>query len=198
MTRQICANCGEPMIECYTKKGMKLYVCLHAKATYVQDRTGRPKHALIYCHSNIFGLKQAFDNMTETRLTIKQLQNATENKIDPASLYKSANLALELDFDPDQLPELFGAAMTLGYSLGLNATKSIESLVVGIARKSRLVLDNIGVIFLADDAYRWYRAENNIDGELSEADRDKAWKSYAVKQVIEKAKRIKSEGSKKQ
>jgi hypothetical protein len=191
MTKQICADCGEPMLECYTKKGLKLFVCLHNRATFVRNRVGNPKHALLYCGSGVFGLKKAFDNMTNgTRLTIKQLEKATEKKIDLANLYKSANLALELDFDAEQLPDLFSAAMFLGYSLGLDAQKSIESLVIGISRRSRLVLDNIGVVFLAEQAYRWYKESNKIDRALTEKERDNAWKEYAINQVIDKAENL--------
>ncbi len=190
----MCANCGEPMQECYTGQGLKLLLCLHNTARIVKARTGRPKHALVYCTAKVFGLKKAFDNMTAgTDLTIQKLRQATDDKIDDASIYKSTNLALELDFDSDILPELFEAAMTLGYSLGITAQKSIESLVIGIARKSRLVLDNIGVVFLAEDAYKWYRTKHEIDkATLTESQRHEAWKGYAIKSVIETATRLKT------
>jgi len=187
----ICANCGEPMQQTHTRSGLKLYVCLHNTAKLVKTRTGLPKHALVYCTAKVFGLKTAFDNMTaNTDLTIQKLRKATDDKIDDASLYKSANLALELKFDAKILPKLFGAAMTLGYSLGITAQKSIESLVIGIARKSRLVLDNIGVVFLAETAYKWYRESQLASGALTEEERHKAWTEYAIKQVIETAEQI--------
>ncbi|TSA55500.1 hypothetical protein D4R42_05510 [bacterium] len=196
MTKQIiCANCGESMLECYTKKGLRLYVCKHKSAKTLNDRVGKPKHVLIYCDHEIFGLKQAFENMTaETNLTIKKLREATENKIDDSNLYKSANLALELDFEKDRLPELFNAAMTLGYSLGLEPRKSIESLVIGIARQSRKVLDNLGVIFSTEQAYRWYMVEHNKTEILTEEERQEAWKKYAVNEVITKAENIRKKG----
>ena len=189
----MCANCGEPMQECHTRQGLRLYVCMHNSAKMVLTRVGRPKHALVYCTAKVFGLKKAFDNMTaDTNLTIQKLRHSTDNKIDDASLYKSANLALELDFDAETLPSLFESALTLGFSLGLDATKSIESLVVGIARKSRLVLDNIGVIFLAETAYKWYKSEQKIDRSLTESERHDAWQNYAIKSVIETATKLKS------
>ena len=102
-------------------------------------------------------------------------------------------MALDLNFDSEKLPPLFKSALTLGYSLGLDAQKAIESLVIGIARKSRLVLDNIGVIFLAEDAYNWYRGKQKIEKEtLTESQRHDAWKNYAIKSVIETAARLKN------
>ena len=198
MTKKIqCSDCGEPMLEMYTRKGLRIYLCPHTITKSVDTRMGLPAYGIIYCRREIFGLKRAFENMTDrSNLTIVKLRDATENKIDDASLLKSANLALELEFEPNLLPDLFNAAMYLGYSLGLGAQKSIESLVTGIARKSRLMLDNIGVIFLAEQAYRWYlnkHADANLH-ELTEEDRDKAWKDYAIHQVIQKAKNIRRVG----
>lgn len=195
MTKKVfCEDCNENMLVCYTKQGLKLYVCKHNKTKIVKNRTGRPSYGIIYCGRKIFGLKRAFENMTQgTRLTLNQLIEVTENKIDNANLLKCANLALELNFDAEQLPELFKAAVTLGYSLGLDAQKSIESLVTGIARKSRLMLDNIGIVFLAEQAYNWYKKTYEIDRPLTEEERDKAWTQYAICQVIEKAKKVKKQ-----
>lgn len=181
------------MKECFTKEGMKLYVCMHNQCEIVNNRMGRPAYGVIHCKRKVFGLKRAFQNMTKNcTLTLAKLREATENKIDDASLLKSANLALELDFDPNLLPELFDSAMILGYSLGLDSTKSIESLVTGIARKSRLMLDNIGIVFLAEQAYRWYQTENKINECLTQEQKDKAWKEYAIKEVIQKAKKVRN------
>ncbi|MHC3130076.1 MAG: hypothetical protein IBV52_08400 [Candidatus Bathyarchaeota archaeon] len=190
----ICVNCDEPMKQCYLRTGLKLYLCMHNTAKFILNRIGLPKHVLIYCRAEVFGLKKAFDNMTrDTDLTIEKLRNATENKIDDASLYKSVNLALQLEFATDTLPELFNASLWLGYSLGITPQKAIESLVVGIARKSRLVLDNIGIVFLAESAYKWYRAKHEIEtATLTESQRHEAWKNYAIKSVIETAARLKT------
>ena len=89
MTKPICADCGVTMLECFTKHGLRLYVCLHKSAKTVNNRVGKPKHVMIYCGNEIFGLRKAFNNMTaDTNLTIDKLRNATENKIDEANLYK--------------------------------------------------------------------------------------------------------------
>ena len=147
-----------------------------------------PDYGLVYCGIDVFGLKSAFESLTKnTKLTLKELEEATENKIDSAGLLKSANLALELDFEAEQLPELFKAAMYLGYSLGLDPEKSIESLATDIANKTSQTLDKIGVTFTPEQAYQWYKEKNDILYDLTEIDRDDAWKEYAINQVIKKA-----------
>jgi len=199
MVKILCEGCGEEMMEVYTKKGLRLYVCMHNKATVVNNRMGRPRFGVIYCGNDVFGLKSAFENLTkDTQLTINNLKDATENKIDAATLYKFANLALQLNLDA-KLDDLFNAAMTLGYSLGITPEKSIESLVTGIARKSRLMLDNIGVIFVATEAYEWYSKQAphltllpSGQPALTNEQKDVAWKQYAIHKVKQQAQRVKT------
>ena len=61
------------------------------------------------------------------------------------------------------------------------------------ARQSHKVLDNLGVIFSTEQAYRWYSVEHNKTS-LNEEERQEAWKEYAVNEVITKAKNIREKG----
>jgi hypothetical protein len=190
----ICEDCGEPMTRVYTKGGLPLYLCMHNKAKTVMNRLGYPAYGVIPCGNAVFGLKKAFANMTQhSKLTIKQLEEATKNRINTAELLKLANYALELDFDCDTLPDVFSAAMTLGYSLGKTPQQAIETLLYGIGNKSRRRLDNIGIVVIAAEAYEWYKTKHDLKHDLVEAERDEAWQQYAIYQTIEKAKKVKGE-----
>ena len=79
--------------------------------------------------------------------------------------------------------------MKLGYAVGLTSEKAIESLCKGIARQSRLILDNIGITFTMQQAYDWFKKEINID-KLDTTQKRDAWRSYAIKLVIEKGKAL--------
>ncbi len=80
MSKAICDNCGEPMLKTYTKRGLRLYVCIHNNAKSVSSRTGRIIYGLVSCNADVFGLKTAFKNQTEnTSLTIDQLRDVTQN-----------------------------------------------------------------------------------------------------------------------
>ena len=46
----------------------------------------------------------------------------------------------------DEMAEMFDIAQRLGRALGRDTASSVESLVTGIGRQSRLMLDNIGII----------------------------------------------------
>lgn len=129
-------------------------------------------------------LKESFEKLTN-QLTLGQLRDATKNTINDVKLLESANLALVLGLKEETLPSLFSSGMTLGYAVGLTSEKAIESLCKGIARQSRLILDNIGITFTMQQAYDWFKKEFNVD-KLDATQKRDAWRQYAIKLVIEK------------
>jgi len=89
----------------------------------------------------------------------------------------------------DELPELFESAFKLSLSIGLQPMKGIEALCKGVGRRSRLILDNIGIVFKANEAYEWYKHEHGIE-KLDEGARTRAWQKYAIRLIREKASKI--------
>lgn len=133
-------------------------------------------------------LQQNFDNLTsQLSLTVDALRSATQGTVSDIALLKSANLMLMLKIDANLLPSLFESAMKLGYTLGLKTPKAIESLSIGLARQSRMVLDNLGIIFKVDEALAWYKSKHKKQ-KLTQADKREAWIEYAIHRLIEQAK----------
>jgi len=183
-----CANCGAQMIETYTKQGLRLYVCPHITIKQVNKITGKFLFGEIHCNATIQGLKASFEKLMsqqQSTTTIEQLRKATANTVSDAELYEGANLGVMLGIPADELTELFNAAYRLGLSLGQTPKYAISSLCRGIGRRSRLILDNIGVAFKAQDAYRWY-AETNNKSKLTEAEKVTAWQQFAIQQIKDK------------
>ena len=184
----VCKDCNEPMTELSGKNGLKIFLCLHNNCTMVKNEMGQSDYGLVYCGIDVNRLASTFDSLTKnTDVTLEQLEEATDKKIDSTQLLRSANLALELDFEAEQLPELFNAAMLIGISLGLDPIKTIESAVKAISSKSSQMLAELGVNFTPQQAYQWYKESNDILYDLTEIDQDDAWKEYAIKQIISKA-----------
>jgi len=73
--------------------------------------------------------------------------------------------------------------MKLGYALGIPTEAAVRALTIGVGRQSRLVLDNIGIVFKAKDAYEWFKETYGSES----FDRVTAWKTYAIKSIKEKA-----------
>ena len=71
---------------------------------------------------------------------------------------------------------MFDIAQRLGRALGRDTASSVESLITGIGRQSRLMLDNIGIIVKADDAHQAYAEALDITvDELTDADKKQAF-----------------------
>ena len=73
-------------------------------------------------------------------------------------LFQQANNAMILGVtrNSDEMAEMFDMAQRLGRALGRDTASSVESLITGIGRQSRLMLDNIGIIVKSDEAYKSY------------------------------------------
>ena len=128
-----------------------------------------------------YRIKQGFRE--KTRQTLESLRDATAKTVSDAKLLEFANLSVMLDLPIDDLPKLFNAAMKLGHALGIDSEAAIRALAIGVGRQSRLVLDNIGVVFKAKDAYDWFKHEHPDKA----FDRVEAWKRYALEQINAKA-----------
>lgn len=137
-------------------------------------------------------LKKSFDMMSEAAggnvSSLEDLRRATRGMVADVDLLRQANQALALGLPTDRLDELFDSAIRLGKAMGLDATQAVESLTIGIGRQSRLVLDNLGVIVKAEDAYAWYAKQLGKTVEaLTEAEKREGWMAYAIEQVTRKA-----------
>jgi len=176
-----CANCGTEMLNMYTKQGLKVLMCGHIEANHVKNISGIIKRVEVHCKIDIQGLRATFETLTKnSKLTLEALRKATKQTISDAQLLESANLAIMLGLPTDQLAELFEASTKLGYGLGIPTTKAIEALCKGVGRRSRMILDNIGIVFKAKEAYDAY----------PDIDKKEAWQKYAIKLIKEKAKVI--------
>ena len=70
--------------------------------------------------------------------------------------------------------------------MGTSTEYAIQSLCKGIGRQSKLILDNIGIVFAKKAAYQWFK--NQSDKEtLTDTEKRIAWKSYAIQLILEKA-----------
>ena len=80
--------------------------------------------------------------------TLDKLVEAPDGTVTNMELMRLANNALLLGVakSEDELAGMFDAAQRLARALGKDARYGIESLVTGLGRQSRLMLDNIGIM----------------------------------------------------
>ena len=107
-----------------------------------------------------------------------KLRQATDGTMSDFDLFQQANNAMILGVskNSDEMADLFDMAQRLGEALGKDTKESVESLVTGIGRQSRLMLDNIGIVVKSEEAYQDYAKELGVSADkLSDADKKQAF-----------------------
>jgi phage-related protein len=139
-------------------------------------------------------LKASFERLVaasgDTTLTLEKLRAATKGTVSDVDLLRAANMALMLGIGDatDDMAGLFEAAMKLGHAMGIDTTKAVESLTIGLGRQSKLVLDNLGITFQASEAYGWFAQQIGVSADqLTENEKKLAWQKFAIMKIIEKA-----------
>jgi hypothetical protein len=139
-------------------------------------------------------VQNAFTRLTGRQTdALAQLRLATQGLIADYQLMEQANLSLALGSsrNVDQFAQLAETAQLLGRALGLDTAFALNSLNIGIARQSRLVLDNIGIIVDTTLANRRYAdAIGRTVGALSDAERQEAFRIEALRQAGQKTEEL--------
>tara|TARA_Y100000310_G_scaffold118526_1_gene117415 strand:+ start:2259 stop:4091 length:1833 start_codon:yes stop_codon:yes gene_type:complete len=109
------------------------------------------------------GLSSSFETLTDSAGVLSDklltdLREASQNTISDFELIKNANKAMLLGIDPEALPDLMKAAETAADSLGITATQAFDDITTGVGRASKLILDNLGIVFSTKEAYEIYAA----------------------------------------
>lgn len=89
------------------------------------------------------GVKAAFDRINDPEL-LSELRTATRGTIDDLELMKAAVKAKNFNIPLEQLGNLLGFAQQRATETGESIDYMAESIVLGIARKSIPILDNLG------------------------------------------------------
>ena len=131
-------------------------------------------------------LTGATENSTKSLEKLKEATNGTMSEFD---LFQQANNAMILGVSQssDEMAEMFDIAQRLGSALGRDTKTSVESLITGIGRQSRMMLDNIGIITKVDKANEEYaRSLNKNVSQLTEAEKKQAFLNATMEAAREK------------
>lgn len=143
--------------------------------------------------SKLDSMNRAFNTLAggsvKASIAMTKLQKATNNTMTQFDLFQQANNAMILGVstNSDEMAEMFDMAQRLGDALGKGTKESVESLITGIGRQSRLMLDNIGIIVKSEEAYEAYAEKLGIaTDELSDADKKQAFLNATIDAAREK------------
>lgn len=160
----------------------------------------RPIGRLISGSASLENLKTAFNTLTgateDSEVALNKLKEATNNTMSEFDLFQQANNAMILGVttNSDEMAEMFDIAQRLGRALGRDTASSVESLVTGIGRQSRLMLDNIGIIVKSEEAYEDYAEKLGITSErLTDAQKKQAFLEATMESARKKVKGLNDE-----
>jgi hypothetical protein len=138
-----------------------------------------------------------FSKLTSTvggsAVSINKLRDAVDGTVNDIDLMTMANNALTLGVadSTEQLAEMFDGAQRLGKVLGLDTKNAVNSLVTGMGRQSRLMLDNLGIIVDAEVAYRNFKEEMDIGtASLTEQQKKLAFNNETIRQLTNAVKTL--------
>lgn len=138
--------------------------------------------------SNAFEHLQGSLNLTASN-TLKAMRGAIKGTVSDMDLMREANNALLLGaaHTTEQFALLADAGRRLGKAVGRDPLQGIQDLATGIGRMSYRVLDNLGLIVKAQDAYDKWKTKMGIVGrELTTSEQRLAFQSAAYEQIRDK------------
>ena len=92
-------------------------------------------------------------------------------------------MLLGISNSEDQMAELFDVGQRLAQGLGQDTAYGIESLVTGLGRQSKLMLDNLGIMLDVNKANDAYALKlNKTASELTDAERKQAFVNAAMEE----------------
>ena len=176
------------------------FAVLRSKMLLVNFALGlgiRQLSKLVAESSKVEAMQTAFNTLAgateNSTIALRKLKEATNNTMSEFDLFQQANNAMILGVadNSETMAEMFDVAQRLGRALGRDTASSVESLITGIGRQSRLMLDNIGIIVKSEEAYEAYaKALGTTVDKLSDSDRKQAFLNATMESAKKKVKTL--------
>lgn len=95
------------------------------------------------------GVRTAFERLPDSVHLLEDLKEATHGTVSELELMKRAVQASNFDIELSALPKLLEFATLRAQQTGQSVDYLVDSIVTGIGRKSKLILDNLGISAVA-------------------------------------------------
>jgi hypothetical protein len=116
------------------------------------------------------GVKEAFDRLPNSVNVMRELKEATHGTVSELDLMKRAVMASNFDISLKALPKLLEFATLRAKQTGQSIDYLVDSIVTGIGRKSKLILDNLGISAVQlTEALGGASAASSTIGEVADA-----------------------------
>ena len=125
--------------------------------------------------------RQSFANLAAShgesaQAIIEGLKSVSGQTVSTAVLVEKAGTALILGIPADKLSGLMEVAVASSKVTGQSVTEAFGDISLAVARSSRLILDNLGIIVSEEAAYKTYAAQiGKTAAQLSDAEKKTAF-----------------------
>lgn len=147
------------------------------------------------------GAVYAFDQVIERSMRLQNVQQNLPFAIDKARSstqglindFELSRLAIEANRlgvakSAEEFATMSEAAVKLGLSVGKDALSSVQDLTEGLGKGSPEVLNNLGIIIRAEDAYKQYAKQiGKLPEALTDAEKTQAKMTVGLEQAQKKA-----------
>jgi len=136
------------------------------------------------------GVQRGFNNLAKSAgfsaEAFNKFRDATDGTMGSVELMTQANNAMLLGItdSEDQMAEMFDVAQRLAQALGKDAAFGVESLITGLGRQSKLMLDNLGIMIDTEKAYTDYaKSVGKTASALTDQEKKQAFVNTAMKEA---------------
>jgi len=125
--------------------------------------------------------KQAFKNLAASLgmsadKIIEDVRRMSGETLSTSQIMEKASQAMILGIDPTKLSKMMEISRASARAFGKDVGFMFESIAIGVGRQSKLILDNLGIIVSAGDAYEKYaKTLGKSTKELTEMERKQAF-----------------------
>jgi hypothetical protein len=138
----------------------------------------------------------AFSNLsdaagTSSKNMIASLKAASQGLVVESDLMAAAGKAMLMSIPADKIGELMKIAAATSKMTGQSITEAFNDITMGVARQSRMILDNLGIIVNVDDANRKYaKALGTTADALDDAQKRQAFMNAVLESGADMIKRL--------
>lgn len=135
--------------------------------------------------ANVARLEFAFDSMAravgrDSKQILSDLQEMSAGTLSNFDLIQQASRAVTLGLPIDRISEMMEVSRAAAAAMGESTTRMFESIVLGTARQSRLILDNLGIMISETKVYK--EETIRLGHKLSDAEKRAAFFNEVIKQ----------------
>jgi len=141
-------------------------------------------------------LRKAFSSLAESQgrdadEMLRKIKELTAGTISETDIIKQANNALLLGLPIDKFGEMVNIARGASRATGESMEFMLQSITTGLGRQSKLILDNLGIVFNLEEAYDSYaKTIGTTADKLSDAEKQQAFINTAIERGTENLERM--------